>query len=305
MRLEQFYYVVEVAKSRSISRAAKQLFISQPSLSAAISNFEEELNTKIFIRSLKGVEPTENGKLIIDKAAKIVQTVEEVKQLCDSTCASGNITVSALPAVCNFIIFEVFSAFKKSYPQVEVMIKEDDNSGILQGIENGTVDIGVIGLLKYEKQDFLSLVKRKNYGYEELFHDELCIYAGKEHPLANKKLIYLQDVVDYSLITYKNNISNSDITNFEKLTKIKSLLRFTDRESIKKMVAQGNVLAFLPKTMSLNDIYVRSGHIAPLNIVDFKMPLAIMMVHNKTSYLPAMHREFATILKSIVNELIS
>ena len=62
MRLEQLYNIVEVYKSRSMSQAAKNLFISQPSLSASVAALEEELGRKLFIRSSTGVTPTEYGE---------------------------------------------------------------------------------------------------------------------------------------------------------------------------------------------------------------------------------------------------
>ena len=71
MRLEQLQYVVEIDKTRSISKAAKNLYITQPSISAAISALEKELNIKIFERTKNGVDPTPEGEKIVFLAQEV------------------------------------------------------------------------------------------------------------------------------------------------------------------------------------------------------------------------------------------
>lgn len=90
MRLEQLYYIVEVARQKSISKAAKNLYISQPSLSKAISQLENELDTPLFVRLQQGIIPTTTGELIIDKAQNILKEVADIKVLAENKPSLSN-----------------------------------------------------------------------------------------------------------------------------------------------------------------------------------------------------------------------
>lgn len=81
MRLEHFQYIVEIARCKSMSKASKKLYITQPSLSTAIQNLEEELGFQIFKRSASGVTLTDKGESLLKIAEEIVRQLEQVKEL--------------------------------------------------------------------------------------------------------------------------------------------------------------------------------------------------------------------------------
>ena len=81
MQLQQFIYVLEVAKCGSMNKAARNLFISQPNLSSSIANLERELDITIFTRTSKGVEVTEEGKLLTKYARSILGQTEQLKNI--------------------------------------------------------------------------------------------------------------------------------------------------------------------------------------------------------------------------------
>ncbi len=297
MRIEQLYYILEVERQGSISQAAKKRFISQPSLSTSISNLEKELNTKIFYRSTNGVRLTDKGKLVVDQINVIVNEITNLTNMCaeEPGILRGNLSVSTLPALGNSILLNVFAIFKQKHPQVNLSIKEDDNSNIMKELETGEIDVGLIGLFPYETEEFFDLLKQNDQYYQELFTDELCIYGSKNNPLSNKKHINLSETYDYPLIIYKNNLLDQDLAELN--LKHSNILRFNDRESMKQMVSKGNALAIFPRITSVNDLYVASGNLVPLNIIDFKIPLYMGIVFNEKDYLSKIQYEFIKILE--------
>lgn len=303
MRIEQLQYILEVRKHKSITKAAKQLFISQPSLSAAISNLEQELNTKIFNRTPEGVETTEMGQFIIEKASRILQEVEEINNMCSvsSPMLKGTITISTLPAVSNHILLEAFSNFKGDYPQVKIMIKEDDTPSIMRELKTGDIDLGIIALLNYERDSFLAKARDSNVQYEELFTDELCLFVATGHVLAKKQQVETKEIQQFPLVTFKNNMSDREIEDSLHF-KHPEIMRFNDRESMKKIIARGTAVGFLPKITSLHDIYVASGKILPLTIIDLDTTLYIFVVYQK-DYLLTIQKKFIQALKSVVKQL--
>ncbi|GAB6181293.1 LysR family transcriptional regulator [Desulfotomaculum defluvii] len=301
MRLEQFQYIIEVNKNRSITKAAKHLYIAQPSLSAAISNLEQELNTKIFNRTPEGVEATEMGRYIIEKASRILQEVEEINNAClnSSPILKGTVTISTLPAISNYILLEAFSVFKENYPQVNIIIKEDDSLGVIREMKYGGIDLGIIALFGYEKISYTTKARDFNIWYEELFTDELCLFVSTDHVLANKQQIQTRDFQDFPLVIFKNNFSDYEIENAINY-KHPNIIRFTDRESIKKIIARGTAVGFLPRVTSFNDIYVASGKIVPLSITDMETTLHIGILYRK-DYLLTAQKKFISTLKSVIN----
>nr|WP_276538473.1 LysR family transcriptional regulator substrate-binding protein [Dehalobacterium formicoaceticum] len=204
-------------------------------------------------------------------------------------------SISTLPALGNYILLNVFTIFKQKHPQVNLSIKEDDNSNIMKELETGEIDVGLIGLFQYETAEFFDLLQQKDLYYQELFADELCIYASKNNPLSNKKSIYLSETYDYPLIIYKNNVLDKDFVQLN--LNHNNILRFNDRESMKQMVSSGNALAIFPRITSVNDLYVASGNLVPLNIIDFKIPLYMGIVFNGKGYLSNIQYEFIKILE--------
>ena len=90
MRLEHFQYIVEIARCKSMSKASKKLFITQPSLSTAIQGLEAELGFQIFKRSAAGVALTEKGEALLHIAEDIVFQLEQIKELSHIRIYEGN-----------------------------------------------------------------------------------------------------------------------------------------------------------------------------------------------------------------------
>lgn len=98
MNLEQFRYIKEVSQCRSISKAAKQLYLTQPTISNAIHNFEEEVGYKVFRRSNQGVELTEDGEKVMGSIDIILNEVQHIRNTNEvSDYISGDVYVDASP----------------------------------------------------------------------------------------------------------------------------------------------------------------------------------------------------------------
>lgn len=135
MRLEQLYYFYEISKTQSISSAAENLFISQPSLSNAISSLEKELNIKLLIRSKSGVKLTEQGFEFLQLAQNIIGDIEKIYNLSDQKASEPQITLFALPSIACSILPNVLTNYKQAFPQIQVQIHEDKTHQILKKLE--------------------------------------------------------------------------------------------------------------------------------------------------------------------------
>lgn len=285
MRLEQFHYLVEIARYKSMSKAAKKLFITQPSLSTSIQNLEEELGYQIFKRSSHGVSLTARGEKLVEVAEVIVNQIECVKELSGKQeNIAGDVHLVAAPVACNALIFEMMFTLKKDFPNINLNISELRPSKTVQAIAKGPATIGIGTYSPSTKEETLRESLKNDLILEDLYEDEMYVFLHRGHPLLENKCIFLEDLEPYTQAFFKDHAT---MTSFEmdndKSTLSTHYFSFTDRESIKKAVAQGYAYAILPKLMALDDIYVKSGLITPRPIVDFSTTLTTYLLYSSKS----------------------
>ena len=151
VRLKSFCKVFEL---KSFSKAAKELFVSQPTVSSHVSSLEEELDQKLFDRIGKSVIPTVAGHTIYKYAKKILELLYkaelEAKLLKNQVVGSIKIGGSTIPGC--YILPKVISKYCNSYPKVDIQLEIDDTEKVVNRILEGSLDIGVVGAV-YEIED--------------------------------------------------------------------------------------------------------------------------------------------------------
>jgi DNA-binding transcriptional LysR family regulator len=166
MNIEQLKYIVEVAKTKSITAASQNYYVSQSGISRSIASLENELGIKLFNRTRTGVEPTEEGKKLIDKAYEIVSKInefeEQVRKLNEDS--KGVLKISAVPGLFSTILLDSFQNFLKDHQNIKVEIDENTTEAIIEGINQSKINIGLIHVYqgihkKYRKQNSIMLNK--------------------------------------------------------------------------------------------------------------------------------------------------
>ncbi len=164
-------YVYEVYKEKSFSKAAQNLYITQPSLSATIKKIEERLGTPIFDRSTVPVQLTPMGEEYIKSVVKIMDIEEcfsnylnDINQL-----KTGRVVIGASNFFASFILPPVLNAFDKRYPHVEVVLKESDTNSLENQLLEGALDL-VIDIGTFNP-DLLTM--------KSLFNEQLILAAQR------------------------------------------------------------------------------------------------------------------------------
>ena len=136
-------YIYEVYKEKSFSQAAKNLYLSQPALSASVKKVEKELGITIFDRSTSPIVLTEEGKVYIESIEKMRAVEEEMnnKLLDMSELKSGKIRVSGENFVSSFVMPKIIMAFTKRYPGIEVELVESNSPDLRQLLLNDSIDL--------------------------------------------------------------------------------------------------------------------------------------------------------------------
>lgn len=149
MNLKQLEAFLKLAHNGSFSSTAKELYLTQPTVSAHIQSLEDELGVKLFKRNTKGTSLTDDGRKLYIYTRDIMLIVDnikaEFKKEEEVTLKNMIIASSSVPA--SYILPKIISNFSKQYPSSQFTIKESDSAGVINEIINKTVDIGFTGTM--------------------------------------------------------------------------------------------------------------------------------------------------------------
>ena len=145
--LNLYHIFYTVAKCGNISTAAHQLYISQPAISKSISRLEQNLDTNLFIRSSRGVSLTMEGELLykqVDCAFSAIRRGEEELQKVNEL-GIGRLSISVSTTLCRYVLLPYLQSFIHQNPHIKISISCQSSYQTIRALENGTVDIGLIG----------------------------------------------------------------------------------------------------------------------------------------------------------------
>lgn len=171
---KQMHYILKVVECQNITRAAEQLYVSQPALSSLISKVEEELGAKIFNRNTTPLTLTQEGECYVRTARKILALqqamTEEIENI--RNCREGEIHIGMSDMRATLLLPFVLPEFQRLYPNIRLLTVESGSVGVEENVRNGTVDIGLIPL--YQVAD--------DFEMKVLYDEELVLVSGQELP---------------------------------------------------------------------------------------------------------------------------
>lgn len=191
--LKQLSYFVAAGDAGSILKAAENIHVSQPSISNAITHLEEVFQLQLFIRHhAQGMSLTTAGSQIHERARMLLRDANELRSFAGKLSEQifGSINVACFIPLAPIVTPELCHAFMLANPGVEVSVSEDDQSGLLNKLKKGSIDLALTYDLQLDSDiNFTSLVELKPY-----------VLLPAEHRLANKINISLSSLVDEKFI---------------------------------------------------------------------------------------------------------
>ena len=288
MRIEQLMYCIEVANCKSMSQASKKLFITQSSLSTAIKKLEEELGFAVFNRTLQGIQITERGKMLLDKAQQILDISEEIMALAMDNNIIQSMSIVAVPAVCNTITTELIKELNKGKWTINLNIKEKRPDNVLQELIAGKADVVIGSYTNSMKGKLFNLAERNEIIIEPIYDDQMYVFLPRNHMLSRNESVAIGELDQYVPALFDDSalIDIDDKEGIGKIEKPKNYYAFSDQSSIKQVVADGLAVAVLPYSAAYKDIYVTSGLIKVLPINDVNTYVTMYIAYKSTDYLP-------------------
>ncbi|MGN0542379.1 MAG: LysR family transcriptional regulator [Acutalibacteraceae bacterium] len=203
MNVLHMKYAVEIAKTKSISKAAENLYMGQPNLSRAIKELEESLGITIFKRTTKGISVTPEGEEFLQYAKRIISQVEEVEDIYKNGKQKKQRFSACVPRAS--YISDAFAEFAKSIDTsvpAEIFYKETNSMRTINNIVKEDYDLGIIRYQSTFDKYFSSMFSEKKLMHETITEFSYVLLMSKSHPLADKENIELKDLADYIEISH-------------------------------------------------------------------------------------------------------
>ncbi len=148
MDFDHLVTFVEIAKQGSFSRAGQKLFRSQPAVSAQIRLLEQEYGQKLFDRVGKSIQLTSAGEALLEYAGRLLTLRNEsLRAVADqASTPRGTLAIGANEATCLYVLPDIFAEYHRLYPRVQISIYRNFSHKVIEKIENGSIDVGIVTL---------------------------------------------------------------------------------------------------------------------------------------------------------------
>ena len=203
MTLQQIKYVIGIAETGSLNKAAEKLYVSQPSLTATIHDLEDELGITIFNRTGRGVTLTNDGTEFLTSARQLYIDYQSVmEKYGDNGKIKKKFGVSTQHysfAVKSFV--EMVKDFNTN--EYEFAIRETKTREVIDDVASLKSEIGILYLSDFNRKAITSILKSKELEFHHLIDCKAYVYIWKGHPLAKQKNISLSQLEDYPCLSFE------------------------------------------------------------------------------------------------------
>ena len=209
MTLTQLQYAVTIAETKSMNKAANDLFVSQPALSGAIKELEDELATQIFIRTNKGIVVTTEGEEFLQYARQMVELGNLVEErFVNKSIAKKKFSVSMQHY--SFAV-EAFIELAKEFEvgEYELAVHETKTHEVIDNVKNYRSELGVIYKNDFNEKAIQKILDENDLEFIALYDCGISVFLSKNHPLANSKKITMDELMDYPCLSFEQGDKNS------------------------------------------------------------------------------------------------
>lgn len=300
MNLKQLEAFVQVAEGGSFSKAGRELFLTQPTISSHISSLERELNARLFVRNTKEVSLSEDGIKLYKYAKQMLDLQREIEVTfgMDEEGESHAVTIAASTIPAQYLLPEVLTRFSERYPQEQIRIQETDSSKVVMQIVDHRVDIGFTGTVLEKKhckyipfyKDELVIITPNTPKYQELVqgNKEDISWIKKEHVIMREEGSGTRKEAELQLKGAGVKFAGLDI-----------IASIENQETIKKSVRQGMGISILSKLATADE--VANGEILAFPIPNSDEGRDINLVYNKNYQMTRSAERFIKVVKEVYN----
>ena len=209
MTLQQLLYAVRIAESKSMNKAAAELYISQPALSSAIHELEEELQIQLFIRTPRGMIVTTEAENFLSYARQMVELSDMIRERYVERATHAN-KFSVSMQHYSFAV-EAFIKLAEEFKlnDYALAVHETKTSEVIENVEKFRSELGILYRSEYNEKALNKILSDRDLEFVELFDCDIYVYMSADHPLASRKRVAFEDLLDYPCLSFEQGDNNS------------------------------------------------------------------------------------------------
>jgi DNA-binding transcriptional LysR family regulator len=296
--LAQLEAFVEVAHRRSVTAAAKALFVTQPALTARLNSLETALGVRLLHRRRRGGgQLTEKGRVFLAYAERAVEAVREGRSLLDALAEgrAGQIAVGCSPAVSTYVLPTILRRFASTHPGVQLAVRTGHSEEVIELVKREQVEVGLIRSLPDPQVEAFTL-----------YEDRLVLVVHPSHPFADAGRARLEQLRDERFILFDRESSYHELTSaLFRGAGISpgGLMELDNIDAAKKMVEEGLGMTLLPRIAVAEE--TAAGRLVSVEIVGagpLRRPIVAVRAVNAPPPSPAA-ADFLELLRTLRPEL--
>ncbi len=267
----------KVAEKLSFTKAAKELYITQPAVTKSIKSLEQELEYKLFIRKGNQIELTPAGKILLNHA-KIIENQRNILNFELSALDSGNkgeIIIGASTTITQYILPRILAAFHTKFKDLRIKLRNGNTAQIENALKNNEINFGII-----EGQS-----KKMDFRYKEFLDDEIVLVVKNSNTLANIKSLDITEVMNLPLIIREEGSGTREVIEYHLrnngyiLNDFSIELELGSTEAIKNYILNSNAFALLSINSVLKEL--KRNEFAIIDIDNLEIKRNFNFIFNK------------------------
>jgi DNA-binding transcriptional LysR family regulator len=273
MDLDQLHTFLEIVRLKSFSKAAQTCYRTQPAISAQVRQLEQELNTQLFERFGSRISLTTAGRIFCQYAEQILNLRRQAQDAINELERSprGELVIAANEATCIYVLPEVFSEYKRQFPNVQLLVERSYGLRIVEALLENVADFGITQLPVQERR--IQVVK--------IHSDEIKVIVPAGHPLAGRRSVAAAELVDYPLLLPKYGTTRARLNEWLELVEdsLNVSMELDSTEMVKRFVMAGLGISFLAASHFLDDL--AAGRLCALSLEPEPMMRRLALVYRK------------------------
>ena len=250
MTLTELKYIVAVARTKHFGHAAEACHVSQPTLSVAIRKLEEELGTTLFERNRSDVTITPVGEKVVEQAQIVLESAEQIKQIVSAQTdqLAAPLKLGVIYTIGPYLVPHLIPEIKTLAPDMPLIISEDYTDVLAEKLRDGEIDAAILSL-PFEHPGIVT---------QNLYDEPFVIALPKNHPLAKRKKLKPEDLIDETMLLLKARNCFRDqvleacpfclVNQRPDNDNLSATLESSSLETIRQMTALGAGITVLPIT---------------------------------------------------------
>ena len=295
MNLKQLEAFVQIVDSGSFSKAAKDLYLTQPTISAHVSTLEKELNTRLFVRNTKEVKLSDSGTVLYDYAKQMIVLQKQIEDTfaVREEKAQQRITIAASTIPAQYLLPDILANFVEKFPNQQFKIIEADSAQVVEMVVNHKVDIGFAG----------TVIDKRLCKYIPFYQDELIVITPNNEKYRNIDCTDATWIVNEPLIMREEGSGTRKEAEKQlkkigvNIAKLNVIASMENPEAIKRAVASGMGISVISRLAA--EVELEKGNLLEFPISSEDASRDIHLIYNRNLQLSRSAERLVKVVKDM------